>query len=210
MPAYVAVSGTPGRGSVHVVNQVPSLGNTRVRVVNGVRSTFIPSNGVRTVVQNVHPQVLQPVNPVVVVPARKTVPVRPIIQTVPLPRRRPQSLFPTDRLPLPKCSFLNTDFPGDDIILEGERSGINAGSARACKARCRLEDRCNFWSYKEGSNRDTTVRDCFLKVGTPGLPVPREAVPRVGFVSGTRDNNCVCIKSEDEEDENQRWHGQNC
>jgi len=33
------------------------------------------------------------------------------------------------------------------------------------------------------------------------LPVPRAAVPRIGFVSGTTDNNCICIKSEDEEDE---------
>ena len=79
--------------------------------------------------------------------------------------------------------------------------GINAGSARACKARCRLEEACNFWTYKEGASRDLLTRDCFLKEGTPGLPVPREAVPRLGFVSGTRDNNCICIKSEDEEDE---------
>ena len=111
-----------------------------------------------------------------------------------------------DRLPLPKCSYLNTDFVGDDLLLEDEEErdrgqGINAGSARACKARCRLEDACNFWTYKEGASRDLLTRDCFLKEGTPGLPVPREAVPRFGFVSGTQDNNCVCIKSEDEEDE---------
>jgi len=109
-----------------------------------------------------------------------------------------------DRLPLPKCSYLNTDFVGDDLELEGEDrrgEGVNAGSARACKARCRLEDACNFWTYKEGASRDLLTRDCFLKEGTPGLPVPREAVPRLGFVSGTQDNNCICIKSEDEEDE---------
>jgi len=105
-------------------------------------------------------------------------------------------------VPLPKCSYINTDFPGDDLYLDGATSaGLNAGSARACKARCRLEDLCNFWTYREGDNRDTLTRDCFLKEGTPGLPVPREAVPRLGFVSGTQDNNCVCIKSEDEEDE---------
>merc|ERR1712179_167679 len=52
-----------------------------------------------------------------------------------------------------------------------------------------------------GDNRDTVTRDWFLKSGTPGLPLPREAVPRLGFVSGTQDNNCVCIKSEDEGDE---------
>ena len=122
-----------------------------------------------------------------------------------------------DRLPLPKCSYLNTDFPGDDLILEGyTEPGVNAGSARACKARCRLEETCSFWTYKEGFSRDTVTLDCFLKEGTPGLPVPREAVPRLGFVSGTQDNNwsvalitsqlciscfSVCIRSEDEEDE---------
>merc|ERR1711971_106792 len=105
-------------------------------------------------------------------------------------------------VPLPKCSYINTDFPGDDLYLDGATSaGLNAGSARACKARCKLEELCNFWTYREGDNRDTLTRDCFLKEGTPGLPVPREAVPRLGFVSGTQDNNCVCIKSEDEDDE---------
>jgi len=105
-------------------------------------------------------------------------------------------------VPLPKCSYINTDFPGDDLLIDGATSaGLNAGSARACKARCRLEELCNFWTYREGDNRDTLTRDCFLKEGTPGLPVPREAVPRLGFVSGTQDNNCICIKSEDEEDE---------
>merc|ERR1712037_637530 len=105
-------------------------------------------------------------------------------------------------VPLPKCSYINTDFPGDDLYLDGATSaGLNAGSARACKARCRLEDLCNFWTYREGDNRDTLTRDCFLKEGTPGLPVPREAVPRLGFVSGTQDNNCICIKSEDEDDQ---------
>ena len=121
-----------------------------------------------------------------------------------------------------RCSYLNTDFVGDDLEFDGDNGrvgdGINAGSARACKARCnlmmmmmgmimvmmtrcRLEEACNFWTYKEGASRDLLTRDCFLKEGTPGLPVPREAVPRLGFVSGTRDNNCICIKSEDEEDE---------
>merc|ERR1711971_1308056 len=105
-------------------------------------------------------------------------------------------------VPLPKCSYINTDFPGDDLYLDGATSaGLNAGSARACKSRCKLEELCNFWTYREGDNRDTLTRDCFLKEGTPGLPVPREAVPRLGFVSGTQDNNCICIKSEEEDDE---------
>ena len=72
-------------------------------------------------------------------------------------------------VPLPKCSYINTDFPGDDIYLDGATSaGLNAGSARACKARCKLEELCNFWTYREGDNRDTVTRDCFLKEGTPG------------------------------------------
>jgi len=118
------------------------------------------------------------------------------------PRLDPGSAGAIDRLPLPKCSYINTDFPGDDLLFDDdEKAGINAGSARACKARCNQEDTCSFWSYREGDNRDTFTRDCFLKEGTPGLPVPRAAVPRLGFVSGTRDSNCICIKSEDEEDE---------
>ena len=46
-----------------------------------------------------------------------------------------------DRLPLPKCSYVNTDFPGDDLFPyddddgvvdedDYEKRGINAGSAR--------------------------------------------------------------------------------
>ena len=73
-------------------------------------------------------------------------------------------------VPLPKCSYINTDFPGDDLYLDGATSaGLNAGSARACKARCRLEELCNFWTYREGDNRDTLTKDCFLKEGTPGV-----------------------------------------
>ena len=74
-----------------------------------------------------------------------------------------------DRLPLPKCSYINTDFPGDDLLFAtDDEPGINSGSARACKARCKQEEACSFWSYREGSNRDTFTRDCFLKEGTPG------------------------------------------
>ena len=39
---------------------------------------------------------------------------------------------------------------------------------RACKALCRLEEDCAFWTYREGFNRDTAAKDCFLKEGTPG------------------------------------------
>jgi len=218
--SYVAVSGTPGRGSVHVVENVPALGRDSVTVVNGVQvrarggvgTALVPVGvpAVRAVPPPVvHPAVLQPAvaaRPVAVRPVAVPVqpvalqPVQPVRVPAPLPTARP--VLTGDRLPLPKCSYLNTDFPGDDLLFEDDIiPGINAGSARACKARCRLDDACSFWTYKEGFSRDTVTRDCFLKEGTPGLPVPREAVPRLGFVSGTQDNNCVCIKSEDEDDE---------
>merc|ERR1719350_638078 len=208
--SYVAVSGTPGRGSVHVVENVPALGGDSVVVVNGVQVRSRGGAGTDLVPVApppvAHPSILQPVAaPVQPVPVRPVaVPVQPVAVPVQGPAQLPAAR-PTltgDRLPLPKCSYINTDFPGDDLILEGyTEPGINAGSARACKARCRLEENCSFWTYKEGFSRDTLTLDCFLKEGTPGLPVPREAVPRLGFVSGTQDNNCVCIKSEDEEDE---------
>jgi len=216
--SYVAVSGTPGRGSVHVVENVPGLGRDSVVVVNGVQVRT--RGGANTALVPVapppvvHPAILRPIQPVGVpvrIPVPARVPLQPVaipVQPVGVPVRGPPQLpaarpvLTGDRLPLPKCSYLNTDFPGDDLILEGyTEPGVNAGSARACKARCRLDDACSFWTYKEGFSRDTLTLDCFLKEGTPGLPVPREAVPRLGFVSGTQDNNCVCIKSEDEEDE---------
>jgi len=202
--SYVAVSGTPGRGSVHVVENVPGLGSDSVVVVNGVQvRTRGRADTALVPVQPVPPPVPHPavVQPVPVQPV--AVPVQPAIVPVQGPPQLPAARPVTgDRLPLPKCSYINTDFPGDDLILDDyTEPGINAGSARACKARCRLEEACSFWTYKEGFSRDTVTLDCFLKEGTPGLPVPREAVPRLGFVSGTQDNNCVCIKSEDEEDE---------
>jgi hypothetical protein len=39
---------------------------------------------------------------------------------------------------------------------------------RACKALCRQEEDCSFWTYREGFNRDLNAKDCFLKEGTPG------------------------------------------
>lgn len=207
--SYVAVSGTPGRGSVHVVDHVPALGRESVTVVNGVRVRGRAGHNT-ALVPVAPPPVVHPVlseTPVVQTPAVAPVPVVPAQVAPSQPAPRP--VINGDRLPLPKCSYINTDFPGDNLYLDedddgdtdSDQPGINAGSARACKARCRLEERCSFWTYKEGFARDTFTRDCFLKEGTPGLPVPREAVPRLGFVSGTRDNNCICIKSEDEEDE---------
>jgi hypothetical protein len=52
-----------------------------------------------------------------------------------------------DRLPLPKCVYINTDFPGNDLDCDDVkdrnrndpddvrcRGGVNAGSARYSKA----------------------------------------------------------------------------
>jgi len=208
--SYVAVSGTPGRGSVHIVEGVPALAGGSVTVVNGVRSVSHHGGSHVAAVPHHLPHPL-PQPEIYAVAAPALVPDHPLVARPALVAASPVAAAPTprvvtgDRLPLPKCSYLNTDFVGDDLEFEADNGrvgeGINAGSARACKARCRLEEACNFWTYKEGASRDLLTRDCFLKEGTPGLPVPREAVPRLGFVSGTRDNNCICIKSEDEEDE---------
>ena len=63
--SYVAVSGTPGRGSVHVVEGVPALASGSVTVVNGVRvgsklnvyvgKTFYALSFVVSVLTFVHP-----------------------------------------------------------------------------------------------------------------------------------------------------------
>ena len=170
----MAVSGNPGRGSVHVVENVPALGRDSVTVVNGVRVRA--RGGLDTAVVPVAPVAPPPVvhpvlaqTPVVQTPTVAAVaPVAPVAPVQPAPR----PVINGDRLPLPKCSYINTDFPGDDLYLaendDDDLPGINAGSARACKARCRLEERCSFWTYKEGFSRDTFRRDCFLKEGTPG------------------------------------------
>ena len=83
--SYVAVSGTPGRGSVHVVENVPALGRDSVTVVNGVQvrarggvgTALVPVGvpAVRAVPPPVvHPAVLQPA-----VAARPVaVPVQPV------------------------------------------------------------------------------------------------------------------------------------
>ena len=48
--SYVAVSGTPGRGAVHVVENVPALGRDSVSVINGVRVRYQPNKRVVQVV----------------------------------------------------------------------------------------------------------------------------------------------------------------
>ncbi len=132
----MAVAGDPGRGSVHVVENVPSLGRDSVTVVNGVRVHNRP------VAVAPAPAVLVPVP----APVAQAIPV-PV--TVPGPRgpllqpglppadrndaNRPSTTrgVPGDRLPLPACSYVNTDFPGDNLIFDdGATRGLNAGSAR--------------------------------------------------------------------------------
>ena len=103
----MAVSGTPGRGAVHVVEDVPSLGRESVVVVNGIRTrgghrdtALVPV--APPVVQPVapppvaHPTVLQPARPVpvqpVAVPARIPVPATPV---VPVATSAPASMWIT-------------------------------------------------------------------------------------------------------------------
>ena len=141
----MAVAGDPGRGSIHVVENVPSLGRDSVTVVNGVR------------VHN-RPVVVGAPSPAVLVPAPA-----PVAQAIPVPvtvpgpggpflqpglqpgfqpglppvdkndANRPSTTrgVPGDRLPLPACSYVNTDFPGDNLVFDdGATRGLNAGSAR--------------------------------------------------------------------------------
>ena len=70
--SYVAVSGTPGRGSVHVVDNVPSLGRDSVTVVNGV--SVRSRHGTRTALVPVAPPPVA--HPAVVAPA----PTRGVVQ----------------------------------------------------------------------------------------------------------------------------------
>ena len=77
--SYVAVSGTPGRGSVHVVDHVPALGRESVTVVNGVRVRGRAGHNT-ALVPVAPPPVVHPVlseTPVVQTPAVAPVPVVP-------------------------------------------------------------------------------------------------------------------------------------
>ena len=56
---------------------------------------------------------------------------------------------------LPKCSYWNTEFRGDDV---GDGRGLTAGSAYACKQACIDQDSCQYWTYRRG-----WARDCYLK-----------------------------------------------
>lgn len=58
---------------------------------------------------------------------------------------------------LPLCSYINTDFAGDDV---GDGRGLTTGSVYACKAACIDNARCRFWTFRAG-----WARDCYLKRG---------------------------------------------
>merc|ERR1712141_357485 len=88
--------------------------------------------------------------------------------------------------PLPRCSYINTDFVGDDV---GDGKGISTGSAINCKQACQNSESCKFYSYRDG-----WARDCYLKRGRRGDPNPQNAIPKIGFISGTKGNDdCLCL-----------------
>lgn len=78
------------------------------------------------------------------------------------------------------ASNFQTDFLGDDV---GDGKGISTGSAIACKQACQANNRCKFWSFRDG-----WARDCYLKRGRRGDPNPTGAIPKIGFISGTKGN----------------------
>ena len=67
---------------------------------------------------------------------------------------------------------------GDDV---GDGKGISTGSAIACKQACQENNVCKFWSFRDG-----WARDCYLKRGRRGDPNPTGAIPKIGFISGTK------------------------
>lgn len=95
---------------------------------------------------------------------------------------------------IPRCSYVNTDFLGDDV---GDGKGISTGSAIACKQACQENNVCKFWSFRDG-----WARDCYLKRGRRGDPNPTGAIPKIGYVSGTKGNDdCLCLPNGANSDE---------
>ena len=70
------------------------------------------------------------------------------------------------------------------------------GSAAGCKEACAELDVCQFWTYRDG-----WARDCYLKRGRRGDPTSSNAVPKVGYVSGTKGDICVCLPNSSNPDE---------
>ena len=108
---------------------------------------------------------------------------------------------------LPRCSYINTDFRGDDV---GDGRGLTTGSPYECKRACIDEERCRFWTFRRGWERD-----CYLKRGDgrgtsggsqktlainyktlsrPGDLRPNNVIRRPGFVSGTVGSRCRCLR----------------
>ena len=69
--------------------------------------------------------------------------------------------FTTVVMNINRCSYINTDFVGDDV---GDGKGISTGSAINCKQACQNSDTCKFYSYRDG-----WARDCYLKRGRRGI-----------------------------------------
>lgn len=95
--------------------------------------------------------------------------------------------------PLPRCSYINTDFFGDDV---GDGKGLTAASALECKSACQRADYCLFWTFRPG-----WARGCYLKRGRRGDPTPTNAIPKEGYISGTKLDTCVCLSNSVNEEE---------
>jgi hypothetical protein len=64
------------------------------------------------------------------------------------------------------------------------------------KEQCAAQDSCQFWTFREG-----WARDCYLKRGRRGDPTYTNAVPKVGYVSGTKGDICSCLANSANSDE---------
>jgi len=62
---------------------------------------------------------------------------------------------PREDLGLPRCSYVNTDFDGDDV---GDGRGLTAASLYDCKRACVDQNGCRFWTFRRGWERN-----CYLK-----------------------------------------------
>ncbi len=91
---------------------------------------------------------------------------------------------------LPKCSYLDTDFFGNDV---GDGRGLTTGSPYACKEACIDQDGCSFWTFRHG-----WARDCYLKRAADDDDDERpEGIEfKPGFVSGTVGNRCSCLRND--------------
>ena len=83
--------------------------------------------------------------------------------------------------------------------LSWERNCSLARSRHALcdiKEQCAAQDSCQFWTFREG-----WARDCYLKRGRRGDPTYTNAVPKVGYVSGTKGDICSCLANSANSDE---------